>query len=240
MAVFTIADLHLSSSAGHPMDVFGDRWKDYTNKICERWRAVVGKDDTVILPGDLSWAMSLEEAREDFALLDALPGKKLLGKGNHDFWWTTAAKLHRFFEENHFSTFSLLYNNAAPVENFIVAGTRGWFLEEERQQTVGEVDFEKIKSREIQRLKISLDAAARLRDEAGGEREIIVFLHFPPVWNGEAFEPLVDLMLQYGVRRCYCGHIHGTYHVPASWEHRGIQYHLISSDFLQFTPLRVL
>ena len=96
MAIFTIADLHLSCATDHPMDIFGSRWQGYTQKICKNWRAIVQPEDTVVLPGDISWAMNLKEAREDFALLDALPGKKLLGKGNHDFWWETATKLHRF------------------------------------------------------------------------------------------------------------------------------------------------
>ena len=120
MSLFTIADLHLSIAADHPMDVFGSRWQNYTKKIEKNWRAVVTDADTVILPGDISWAMHLSEAREDFAFLDALPGKKLLGKGNHDFWWETATKLHRFFEENGFTTLSLLYNNAHVVEDYIV------------------------------------------------------------------------------------------------------------------------
>lgn len=239
MSVFTIADLHLSSSADHPMDIFGARWQGYTKKIEKNWRAVVTEADTVILPGDISWAMNLEEAREDFAFLDSLPGKKLIGKGNHDFWWETATKLYRFFEENGFTTLSLLYNNACVVEDLIVCGTRGWFLEEEKQQTVGEVDFAKIRNREVARLKISLDAAKRLQTQESAELEIVTFLHFPPVWNGYVCEEIVALLAEYGVRRCYCGHIHGVYHVPQTESFRGIDFTLISSDFLQFVPYLV-
>lgn len=236
MSLFTIADLHLSQAADHPMDVFGSRWQHYTEKICKAWRAVVTDDDTVILPGDISWAMHLSEAREDFALLNALPGKKLIGKGNHDFWWETAAKMQRFFAENSFDTLSILYNNAYVVENMIVCGTRGWFLEEERQQTVGDVDYTKIRNRELARLKLSLDAAKRLQTGEHANTEILVFLHFPPAWNGERCEEFLSLLRDYGIKRVYCGHIHGVYNIPQSETVDGVEITLISSDFLEFVP----
>lgn len=239
MSIFTIADLHLSANASHPMDVFGARWQGYTKKIEENWRAIVTDDDTVILPGDISWAMNLAEAREDFAFLDALPGKKLIGKGNHDFWWETAAKLYRFFEENGFTTLQLLYNNAYVVENVIVCGTRGWFLEEEKQQTVGEVDFTKIRNREVARLRISLDAAKKLQTAEHANKEILVFLHFPPVWNGYVCDEIVSLLLEYDIHRVFCGHIHGVYHVPKTERFEGIDFTLISSDYLEFIPHRI-
>ncbi len=236
MSIFTIADLHLSSATDHPMDVFGSRWQGYTEKICKNWRAIVKDEDTVILPGDISWAMNLPEAREDFALLNSLPGKKLIGKGNHDFWWETATKLYRFFEENDFTTLSLLYNNAYVVEDFIVCGTRGWFLEEEKQLTVGDVDFSKIQNRELQRLKLSLDAAKRLQTDEHADKEILVFLHFPPVWNGFVWQEFIDLMREYGVRRVFCGHIHGVYNIPRTQVINDLEITLIASDFLDFIP----
>ncbi len=239
MALYTIADLHLSCSTDHPMDVFGSRWQNYTQKICKNWRALITDEDTVILPGDISWAMNLSQAADDFALLDALPGKKLIGKGNHDFWWETAAKLNRFFAQNNFSTLSLLYNNAYVVEDFIVCGTRGWFLEEERQQTVGQVDFVKIRNREAARLKISLEAAKALQQAEHADKEILVFLHFPPVWNGEVCQEITDLLLDYGIKRCYCGHIHGVYHVPKTEYLGDLAMTLVSSDFLDFIPYRI-
>ena len=240
MALFTIADLHLSCASDHPMDVFGARWRDYTKKISERWRAVVSDDDTVVLPGDISWAMNLLEAREDFAFLDALPGQKLLGKGNHDFWWDTAAKCNRFFEENGFKTLSLLYNNAYVVEDFIVCGTRGWFLEKTQQLTVGEVDYEKISNRERERLKFSLDAAKRLAAAGHEDKEIVVFLHFPPLFGEFISKEMLDLMRSYGVRRCYFGHIHGKYNVPKREMYEDLELFLISSDYLDFYPCRIL
>lgn len=238
MSLFTIADLHLSEGADHPMDVFGARWENYTEKICKNWRAIVRDEDTVVIPGDISWGMTLAGAKADFALLDSLPGKKLLGKGNHDFWWETAAKLGRFFAENNFSTLSLLYNNAMAVEDFIVCGTRGWFMEEEKQNTVGEVDFAKIRNREAQRLEISLKAAKKLAEEHPG-KEILVFLHFPPVFLGGACREITDLLEAYGIRRCFYGHIHGMYRLPPSEVFEGVEYHLIAADYLNFVPKKI-
>lgn len=238
MSVYTIADLHLSEGTEHPMDVFGSRWSNYTEKICKNWNALVKDTDTVILPGDISWGLTPEESLADFTLLESLPGKKLLGKGNHDFWWATAAKLGRFFQEHELSSLSLLYNNALVVEDFIVAGTRGWFLDEEQQNTVGAVDFAKMIHREAQRLEISLTAARSLQS-TNREKEILVFLHFPPVWKGYICRELVSLLESFGIKRCYFGHIHGVYQCPPSTQLGGIEYHLVSSDYLNFCPKRI-
>ncbi|MBE6580047.1 MAG: serine/threonine protein phosphatase [Ruminococcaceae bacterium] len=240
MSVFTMADLHLSTASGHEMDVFGSRWRDYTKKIVKNWRAVIKDGDTVILPGDISWAMNLDEAREDFALLDSLPGKKLLGKGNHDFWWDTATKCNKFFDEHKFSTLTLLYNNAFIAEDFIVCGTRGWFLEKTQQITVGEVDFEKISNRENMRLRMSLDAARSLQQSGHGEKEILCFLHFPLVWGDFVAKEMLQTLQAYGVRRCYYGHIHGNYHAPRTQSYENLTLSLISSDFLDFVPHKIL
>ena len=239
MALFTIADLHLSGAAAHPMDVFGDRWVGYTDKIRNRWIETVRDGDTVILPGDISWGMTLDEAEPDFALLDALPGKKLLGKGNHDFWWVTASKLTRFFKEKGFSTLGLLYNNAYRVEDFIVTGTRGWFLDETQQQTVGTVDYNKIVRREALRLELGLSAAAALQKEAP-TAEILAFLHFPPVYGDFVCRDIVDLLHRFGVRRCYYGHIHGVYTLPPCRTFEEIWFYPVSSDYLRFTPAKIL
>ena len=238
MALFTIADLHLSGATDHPMDVFGERWIGYTDKICRCWKAVVGEQDTVILPGDISWGMTLEEAAPDFALLDGLPGRKLLGKGNHDFWWETAAKLIRFFDEKGFSTLKLLYNNAYLVESAIVTGTRGWFLDETQQVTVGEVNYGKIVRREALRLEIGLSAAAALQKQTPAA-EILAFLHFPPIWGDFRVEEIVDVLLRHGVRRCWYGHIHGQYEEPPHFEYRGIRFENAAADYLDFLPKKI-
>lgn len=240
MSIFVIADLHLSSSTDHPMDVFGARWKGYMEKIRKNWQAVVTDADSVIIPGDVSWAMHLHEAREDFALLESLPGTKYLSKGNHDFWWETATKMNRFFNENSFSTLRLLYNNAYVLEDHIICGTRGWFVEEGQQVTVGDVDYAKIVNREVQRLKISLDAAKALQTGEHAQKEILVFMHFPPIWNGFECREILDMLADYGIKRCYHGHIHGVYTVPAERRVGDLTLSLISSDFLDFVPKKIL
>ena len=240
MSIFVIADLHLSADSDHPMDVFGARWCGYTDKLVKNWRAAVSDEDTVIVPGDVSWAMHLNEAKADFALLQSLPGQKYLGKGNHDFWWETASKMGRFFGENNFDSLHLLYNNAYVIEDYIVCGTRGWLVAEGQQVTVGDVDYAKIVNREVQRLKISLDAAVALRQGEHADKEILVFLHFPPIWNGFECREILELLAQYGIRRCYHGHIHGVYNAPRVRTIGELSLTMISADFLDFLPFRIL
>ena len=234
MSLFSIADLHLSLSVDKPMDKFGSRWTNYTEKITERWRAVVSADDTVILPGDISWATELADAAEDFRLIESLPGQKILGKGNHDYWWTTMRKLNAFVEDQGFSTIRFLYNNAYEVEDYIVTGTRGWYLDE-KQQTAELADYEKVAARENIRLGLCLAEAKKLQDATG--KPILVYLHFPPVFRGFVCRPLIDTMHAYGVKNCYFGHIHGVYNVPRTTEFEGIAMTMISADYLDFVPM---
>lgn len=240
MSIFVIGDLHLSTnqSTDKSMEVFGRRWQGYTEKLKRNWEAAVTPADTVVIPGDISWAMNLEEALSDFRFLDALPGQKLIGKGNHDFWWTTAAKMNGFFKANDLHTLRILNNNAYEVENRILCGTRGWFLDEKQQATVGEVDYAKIVNREVIRLKLSLDEAVRLqraREAVDGfSPPISVFFHFPPVWLDFICRPLVDVLHTYEDPDCYFGHIHGMYSTPLLREFEGIRLRLVSSDALDF------
>ena len=235
MSVFAIADLHLSSTVNKPMDIFGARWTEYVTKIVKNWSAIVTDDDTVIVPGDITWAIDYNEAREDFKLINSLPGKKLIGKGNHDYWWGTMTKNRNFLKENGFDTIDFLYNNAYKVEEYIVCGTRGWYVDEKLQTgNTKDVEYKKIVAREVQRLKMSLDEAVKLRES---KEQILVFFHFPPVFNGFVCEEIVDILLEYGIKNCYFGHIHGTYNIPRNAEYRGINFTLISSDFCNFVPM---
>ncbi len=245
MSIFVLSDLHLStdSSMNKSMDVFGDRWRDYLNKIEKNWNAVVEADDTVIVPGDISWATRLEESYSDLRFLNGLKGHKLLGKGNHDFWWTTSKKMYEFFGKNGFDTLDILYNNAYIIEDRIVCGTRGWFPDESKQVVVGDVDYAKIVNREVGRLKLSLDAAKKLRDEesaaSGRTLPIEVFLHFPPVWSDFCMQELIDLLTSYEIERVYFGHIHSAYNTPRTFVHQNMTFTLTSSDFLNFYPLKI-
>lgn len=245
MSIFVIGDLHLSTNrtTNKSMEVFGRRWQDYTEKLRRNWQAVVTDQDTVVIPGDISWAMNLDEALSDLRFLDALPGQKLIGKGNHDFWWATTNKMNTFFEANGIRSLHVLNNNAYLAEQHVLCGTRGWFLEEKQQVAVGTVDYAKIINREVIRLRLSLDAAVRLQKEhaesTGDHLPISVFLHFPPVWLDFICRPFVDVLHEYGDPDCYFGHIHGMYHVPMTFDFEGIRMRLVSSDALDFTLHRI-
>ena len=228
MAPFAIGDPHLSLGSNKPMDVFGGAWSGYVDKLSAGFQAV-GNDDTVVLCGDISWGMSLEEARRDFAFLDTLPGKrKLLLKGNHDYWWTTAAKMNRFFSENGFHTLELLHNNCHLYGETALCGTRGWFYEEDQAG-----HNEKVFRRELIRLEASLKAA--------GEHPKLCFLHYPPCYEGYTCPEIIALLEQYGVKTCYYGHLHGGSHRLAVEGVRGkVEYHLVAADYLRFAPKRIL
>ena len=241
MALYVISDLHLSTnqSTNKSMEKFGPRWKNYTEKLNKNWRALVNDGDTVIIPGDISWAMTLEEARSDFLFLDSLPGKKLIGKGNHDFWWTTGSKINAFFKENDITTIELLHNNAFLLEGCIVCGSRGWFYDEKQQKTVGDVNYEKIVSREAARLEMSIQAAIKLKENAP-ELPILVFLHFPPVYSDFVCDKILDVLKKYSLTQCYYGHIHNNYLLPRTFDFDGISFTMISADYLNFAPMPIL
>ena len=186
MALYAIGDTHLSLASDKPMDVFGGGWEGYVDKLREGF-AQVEDGDTVVLCGDLSWAMGLEEGREDFAFLDSLPGRKLMLKGNHDYWWNTAAKMNRFFQENGFASLNILHNNCYEYGAYALCGTRGWFYEETGDQ--------KVFRRELIRLEASLKAA--------GERPKLCFLHYPPCYQGYVCREIIELLERYGVERCF-------------------------------------
>ncbi len=237
MSLYTIADLHLSTFAktDKSMEVFGKSWADYMTRIENNWRHLITEEDTVIIPGDVSWALSLEEAESDMRFIDSLPGKKILGKGNHDFWWSTMRKHEAFFESKGINSISFLFNNAHLVDNYIIAGTRGWYNDEDAVNAPDNTDFDKLTNRENLRLKASLAEAKRLRDE-NPQAEIIVFMHFPPFWNGKASDGIIEILKEYGIKRLYFGHIHGNYTVPPSFEYEGIEMNIVSADYLKFIP----
>ena len=228
MALYAIGDLHLSLGSDKPMDVFGEKWKDHAQKLKNGF-AGVGEDDVTVLCGDLSWAMSLREAEEDFRFMHELPGKKLILKGNHDYWWSTAAKAYNFFGEKGFDSLQILHNNCYLYGDYALCGTRGWFYEEE---TGGEHD-EKIMRREILRLEASLQAA--------GEREKLVFLHYPPACRNYECPEILELLEKYRVKLCCYGHIHGKGIASAFNGWRGCtRFRLLSADAVDFTPVRLL
>lgn len=235
MSLYVIADLHLATAdASKSMEVFGKRWLNYIEKLNNNWRRVISDNDTVIIPGDISWGLTTSDARQDLLWLDSLPGKKVILKGNHDFWWSTVSKLNAFFEENKITSISVINNNAIELEGKILAGSRGWFTDKSMQNAEENVDYDKIVNREAIRLEMSLAQAEALRGES--DKEILVFLHFPPVWSDFACQPILEVLKKHKISKCYFGHIHGSYSLPDSFEFENISFSLISADFLDFMP----
>ena len=227
MALYAIGDLHLCLGASKPMDIFGGNWVGYMDKLANGM-SVITEDDTTVLLGDLSWALDLEGARPDFSWIDQIPGRKIILKGNHDYWWSTASKFYKFCQECGFSNQFILNNNHYEYGDWAICGTRGWFFEEE---TSGQHD-EKVFKRELLRLETSLKSA--------GDRPKMVFLHYPPRYKGYECTEILELLQRYEVRRIFYGHLHGPSHKLAMeglWD--GVDYRLVAADFLNFKPLLV-
>lgn len=221
MALYTIGDLHLSLGGSKPMDIFGDKWANHVERLRESFSHLTA-DDVTVLAGDFSWGISLEESLPDFQFIDALPGRKIILKGNHDYWWGTASKMKAFFREKGITTLDFLHNNCQFYGDYALCGTRGWFLDEE-----GKAHDAKMLNREVLRLETSLRAA--------GEREKLCFLHYPPLYQGYECPQILALLEQYRVKLCCYGHLHGpTIRRRVEGRRGGVDYALISADAMGF------
>lgn len=228
MALYAIGDLHLSFGTDKPMDVFGGVWNNYVEKLREGLK-VITPEDTTILLGDLTWALDLSGAKEDFSFINDIPGRKIILKGNHDYWWSTAKKFYSFCQEHDFSDMLILNNNAYTYEDIAICGTRGWFFEEDA--AVGSHN-DKIFKRELIRLETSLKQAQG--------REIYCFLHYPPRYRGYECPEILQLLKTYGVSLCCYGHLHGDSHKLAiEGDYDGVTFRLCAADYLRFQPLRI-
>ena len=228
MALYAIGDLHLSLGADKPMDIFGGKWTGYMDKLREGV-SVIGPEDTTVLLGDLSWALDLQGAKKDFAWINDIPGRKIILKGNHDYWWSTAAKFYKFCQENGFEDQWILNNNHYEYDGWAICGTRGWFFEEDR----GGTHDEKVFRRELIRLETSLKSA--------GDMNKMVFLHYPPRYKGYECREIIELLERYEVRRCFYGHLHSESHklaVEGLWG--GVEYRLVAADYIGFKPVTVI
>lgn len=225
MSLFAIADTHLSFGTNKPMDTFAG-WNDYVSRLEKNWNNIVKNDDTVVIAGDISWAMNFEELLADFDFINKLNGKKIILKGNHDYWWNTPTKMNKFINENGFDTINILQNNSYSVNGISVCGSRGWLFESEEEHD------EKILNRELIRLRMSLDSAEY--------DEKLVFLHYPPITTNLECKEIFDLLKEYGIKKCYYGHLHGMaarYAIDGDVD--GIDFKLISADRLSFTPILI-
>lgn len=222
MSLFAIADTHLSLGTNKPMDSFPG-WNDYVARLSNNWNSIVKEEDTVVIAGDISWAMNFDELYEDFSFLNDLNGKKIIVKGNHDYWWNTLSKMNKFIEENNFDSINILQNNSYDVEGISVCGSRGWMFESSEEHD------EKILSREVGRIKMSLDSAVN--------ENRILFLHYPPITTNSSCNEILDTLKEYGIKKCFYGHLHGMATKYAfEGEYDGIDFKLISADRLSFVP----
>ena len=227
MALYVIGDTHLSFASNKPMDIFGSRWENHVEKLIQGFSALK-EDDLTVICGDISWGMGLEEAKDDFKFIDTLPGKKIILKGNHDYWWNTISKTKRFFAENDINNIEILNNNCFFWNDYAICGTRGWFYEEEKN---GAHDA-KIMRREIMRLETSLKLA--------GDKKKIVFLHYPPIFANYRCIEILDLIKEYEGQLCCYGHIHGKgCSVAYNGWYGGTEFKLVSADFVNFIPIKL-
>ena len=228
MSLFCIADLHLSLGNDKPMDIFTG-WQDYTSRILNNWNNIVKDEDTVVVAGDISWAMKLEDCFNDFDFINnKLKGNKILLKGNHDYWWGTKRKIDTYLKENGFDKIKILFNNSYTVGNYNICGTRGWNLEIDSEED------EKILNRELGRLKLSLDSVDNYK-------ETIVFLHYPPIYGTQNCQEIFEILHNYNIQKCYYGHLHGQKIIKYSYtgDYEGIKLKLISTDSVSFTPVLI-
>lgn len=231
MAIYAISDLHLSFGTNKPMDVFGYHWENHTLRLSENWRSRITEEDWVLVPGDISWGINMDEADPDLAFIEQLPGRKILSKGNHDYWWSTLNKFSEHFRQRNYHTLHILHNNAYSLGNITVCGSRGW-------KSKDEDDFckedQKIYSRELERLKLSLREGQKL----GGE--LVAMLHYPPFDLRHRPNDFGNMLKEFGVKTCIYGHIHGK--ANESWKDEiidSVRYHLVSCNLIDFNPLKL-
>lgn len=230
MSLFVLADLHLCK--GNPektMSIFNG-WQDYQELIEKNWKELIHEEDTIVLPGDISWGMSLKEAAPDFRFIEELPGKKIVIKGNHDYWWTTKKKMDDFLTAEGCNSIKILHNNHYRYEEYGICGTRGWV------NMPGETQDEKVLKREVQRLETSIKSAL------AENLKPIVFLHYPPIFATNFNYDILDVLYRYKIEDCYYGHIHGrtAHDLCVKNTYDDINFHLVSGDYLHFLPQKIL
>ena len=229
MSIYTIGDLHLSFDNPKPMDIFGENWINHEEKIKEDWLKKVKPEDTVIHPGDFSWAMHLEDTVKDFEFLKSLPGKKIMLKGNHEYWWTTITNMKNFLSENNFEDVDFLQNNSFEIEDKIIAGTRGWSLVNEETE-----NSKKIIKREAMRLELSI------KDGLDKNKEIIVFMHYPPIARQNMNSEFMQILQKYNIKKCYYAHLHSkSINDAIEGMVNGVEFKLVSADALDFKLLKI-
>ena len=242
MAVFVIADTHLSLSVNKSMELFKGRWSGYVEKLEKNWNNTVNDSDGVIIAGDISWGMNSSECEKDFGFINnKLNGYKYIIKGNHDYWWNTLTKLNAWLAEKNLDKIKIVNNNAYLCENIIICGTRGWFIGGDGEEGVSpeEIFNNKILKREVNRLSLSIAEAKKIKQNNNNNGEIIAFIHYPPVYGDYICEEIIDLLEKEEIKRCYFGHIHNVNPGKIIRNYRNITFEVVSADYIKFTPMRI-
>lgn len=230
MSLYAISDLHLSFDEDKPMDIFGTNWENHQEKIRENWKKTVKENDVVLLPGDFCWSMYLQDTYKAFNYLETLPGKKLLLKGNHDYWWSTVTSMRKYIKEKNFENIDFLINNSYEFENKIIVGTRGWALTEDAED-------KRLTQREVARLELSIKSGI---EQYGTEKEIIAFMHYPPITKNNLNTEYIKILKKYNIKRCFYGHLHASAIQDAiEGNIDGIEFKLVSADGLDFKILKI-
>lgn len=228
MALFAISDLHLDLTGDKPMDVFGDKWFKHDEKIKSNWLSKVTDNDTVLIAGDISWSMKMENGMRDLEWIHNLPGKKIMIKGNHDYWWSSITKLNSLYDDMKF-----IQNNFFYYEDYAICGTRGWICPGGEKFSNHD---EKVYSRELMRLRLSLDSARK-----NGFEKFIVMIHYPPMNEKSLESGFIEIFKEYNIEKVIYGHIHGPSLAKAlNGVLDGIEYILTSGDYLDFNPIKIL
>jgi hypothetical protein len=229
MRVYAISDLHLSNDCDKPMDVFGGNWEGYTTKIQENWSKSVKADDIVLIPGDISWAMKLEEAKKDLEWIDKLPGTKIMIKGNHEYWWKSISAVRSILPES----IKAIQNDAIKLGKFVFCGTRGWTVPDPNDKDYTAEDL-KIFKREVERLKLTLMSAKVLKSQGD---KVIAMIHYPPFDANKGDSEFTQLFEEYEVDIVVFGHIHGYTNCPLFYEKNNVKYYFTSCDHINNNPV---
>ena len=238
MAIYALADLHLSlSNPDKSMEVFGSSWGDYISRVSDNWKKTVTASDTVLIAGDISWATYVDKAEEDFRFISELPGRKLLSRGNHDYWWTTMKKMEEFFAQKGFNDLEFVRTNVVEADGCLISGTRGWMIE--TKESLEGSDNRKIYEREKLRINMCIDELKKADPERA--KKHIMMIHYPPVTSRMDFTEFADMMAEGGIDICVYGHLHGTAHKKAyEGEINGCKFICTSADFVGFTPVKIV
>lgn len=238
MSIYALADLHLPLSCpDKTMEVFGSSWDEYIQKVEDNWKTTVSGSDTVLIPGDISWSTYIDKAEEDFRFISGLPGRKLLSRGNHDYWWTTIKKMEGFLEEKGFDDIEFVRTNVVEAEGCLISGTRGWMIE--TKESLEGSENRKVYEREKLRIRMCIDKLNESDPEHS--KKHLMMIHYPPLTANKEFTEFAEMMAMGGIDICVYGHLHGRAHRKAfEGSYEGTEFICASADYVGFKPVQII